>query len=106
MTAPAGDGRDDGEFVRVGGLGGFLGGQVTDVVVIEIDVDERAQLAVAGVKILAQLGVGADQLFEGFGNSGSRDADRLLSAGVGAQRSGNVDVHDCSLLKFKKACSC
>jgi hypothetical protein len=49
----AGDGGDDGEFVGVGDGGVFFGGEVSDVVVVEVDVDEGAELALGVEEVLA-----------------------------------------------------
>ena len=46
--AAAGDGGDDGEFVGGGDGRGLAAGEVADVVVVQVDVDEGAQLALGG----------------------------------------------------------
>src|SRR5579859_1754787 len=92
LTA-AGDGWDDGEFVVVGGFGGFLAGQIADVVVVEVDVDEGAQLAVGGVEVLAEVGICGDQLGQSLADGVSGNVYGLLASGVGAQRRGDMDVH-------------
>ena len=75
MTTTAGDGgsaasnrRNDGELVRGGDGGVFLGGEVTDVVVVEVDVDEGAQLALGGVEVLLEGGVRSDECGQAFGD--------------------------------------
>src|SRR5580692_7596988 len=95
LTA-AGDGRDDGQLVALGNGGGLLGRQVADVVIVEVDVDERPQLAFGGVEVLAQLGIGGDQLAQCVADGGPGNIDCGLTAGVRAQRRWNVDLHTCS----------
>ena len=79
---PAGDGGDDGKLVAFLRRGSILSGEVADVVVVEVDVDEGAQLAVAGVEVLAERGVGAGELFQRFADGGAGDADGGLPTGV------------------------
>ena len=64
----AGDGGDDGELVGGGGGGIFLGWKVADVVVVEVEVDEGAQLALGGVEVLLHGGVRGDERSQAFGD--------------------------------------
>ncbi len=73
----------------------FLGVEIADVVVVEVDVDEGAQLALGGEEMLLELGVGGGELREHCVDGGAGDGDSLFAAGVGAQRSGDVDLHAC-----------
>src|ERR1700722_15909770 len=50
----SGDGGDDADGVAVFGWGGFFR-EVTDVFVVDVDVDETAQLAVFGEEVLTQI---------------------------------------------------
>src|SRR5947209_17013282 len=90
---PACDGGDDGEFVFVGGGGGFLVGQVANVFVVEVDVDEGAELTLRGVQVPLELRERRGQVFECCGDGLAGDVDCLLTAGVGAQGSGDVNLH-------------
>jgi len=69
--------------------GSFL--QVSDVFVIQINIDERTEFAVLSVKMAPQVRVLGNQPGQGFGNGASVDLDRRLLAGVLAQGGGNVD---------------
>src|ERR1700733_8777618 len=91
----AGDGGDDGEVGGVGDGGVFLGGEVADVVVVEVDVDEGAELALGGEEVLAELGVGGGELGEHCADGRAGDGDGLFAVCVGAQRCRDVDVHSC-----------
>src|SRR5215468_10664815 len=51
-TTAAGDGGDDGEFVGCGDGGGFFGGEVAEVFVVKVDVDEGAELALVVEELL------------------------------------------------------
>ena len=92
-TTTAGNAGDDGEFVGGGDGGFFLGGEIADVVVVEVDVDEGAQLALGGEEVLLHGGEGRGESGEPFGYGGAIDGDGLLLVGVGAQRGGDVNVH-------------
>ena len=67
--------------------------EVADVVVVEVDVDEGAELALGGEEVLLEVGVGGGELREDCVDGGAGDGDGLSAAGVGAQRSGDVDLH-------------
>src|SRR5215469_10128402 len=89
----AGDGRDYGEFVGVGDDSGFFFRKVAEVFVIEIDVDERTELALVVEELRLEVGELGGERGEDLGDCGTRDADRLGSVGVNAERCGDVDVH-------------
>src|ERR1700729_4357470 len=95
LTTAAGDGGDDGEFVGVGDGGVFFGGEIADVVVVEVDVDEGAEFALGGEEGLAEVGGGGGELGEHCADGRAGDGDGLFAVGVGAQRCRNVDVHYC-----------
>ena len=65
--------------------------QVADVFVIQVNVDERTEFAVVGVKMPAQVRVLGNQPGQGFRDGAGLDLDRGLLAGVLAQRGGYVD---------------
>ncbi len=92
-TTTAGDGGDDGEFVRGGDGGVFLGRKVADVVVIEVEVDEGAKLTFGGVEVRLHSRVGGDERGEPLGYSGAFDRDSFVFVGVSAQRGGDMDLH-------------
>ena len=92
-TTTAGDGGDDGEFVRGGDGGVFLGGEVADVVVVEVDVDEGPQLALWRIEVLLHRGMRGDERGEAFVHGGAGDRDSFLLVSVGAQRGGDVYFH-------------
>ena len=86
--SPTGDGRDDGEFVVALERGLVLERQVADVVVIDIDVDEGAELAVGGEEVLLQGRVGLRELLQGVADGGRVELDGGLLAGEAAERVG------------------
>jgi len=92
-TTAASYGGDDGEFVGGGGGGGFAGGEVADIFVVEVDVDEGAELAFRGEEVLLQRGVRGGERGEGVGNGGAFDGDGGLLVSEGAQRGGDVNLH-------------
>ena len=71
--------------------GGVL--EVADVVVVEVDVDEGAELAFGGEEVLLEVGVGGGELREDCVYGCAGDGDGLVAAGVAAQRGGDVDLH-------------
>ena len=92
-TTAAGDGRDDGELVGGGDGGGFFGGEIADVVVVEVEVDEGAEVAFGGEEVLLHGGVCGDEGGEAFGDGGGGDGDGLLLVGEGSERGGDVNLH-------------
>src|SRR5215469_728833 len=100
-TTATGDGGDDGEFVGVADGGCFFFREVAEVFVVEVDVDEGAELAFAGEKLLLKLGKLGGQRCEDVGDGAAGDADRLGSAGVHAERCGDVDVHALPFCGFR-----
>src|ERR1700729_1161120 len=95
LTTAAGDGGDDGEFIGVGDGGVFFGGEVADVVVVEVDVDEGAEFALGVEEVLAKFRVGGGELGEHRADGRAGDGDGFFAVGVGAQRCRDVDVHAC-----------
>src|SRR5947209_3570786 len=57
VSVPAGDGRDDGERVGRTDLGGFLRRKIAHVLVVQVQVNKGAQLALAGEQVAAQFGM-------------------------------------------------
>jgi hypothetical protein len=89
----ASDGGDDGQLVGCSDGSSFFFRQITEIFVIEINVDERAKLAVVAEKLLSELGILRGELVEDLGDGTAGDGDRLSSSGVGPERSWDVDVH-------------
>ena len=84
------DRRNDGKRIRVTNRRGLFAGQVTDVLVIEIHVDEGAQFALFRVEVLLQVGVLRRQLRQRFADGAGFHRDRVLFTGERTQRGGNV----------------
>ena len=77
----AGDGGDDGECIgRLGG-GGLFFREVADVFIVQVEVDEGAELAVVREEVALELGVRAGELVEGGGDGGRVDLHRGLLCG-------------------------
>ncbi len=93
----AGDRRDDGERVGFFYRRIFLVVEVADVFVVEIDVDEGAQSSFIRVEMFAQLGELRGKGGERFGDGFRGDVDDGLTAGEGAEWSGDVNLHDAFL---------
>ena len=89
----AGDGRQDRDAVAVGELGGDAV-EEADVLVVEVDVHEAAQLAAVD-EALADAGVAALQVGEELGEGRALALDGLLAVGVGAEdgRDADLDGH-------------
>src|SRR6516165_9651539 len=85
--------RDDGEFVASGDGGVLLGREVPQIFVVDVDVDEGAELALCSEELLLEFRKLRGERGQDVGDGCSRDADRLGSAGVDAERCGDVDVH-------------
>jgi hypothetical protein len=98
----AGDAGDDGELVGIGDGGFFLGGKIANVVVVEVDVDEGAELAFGGVEVVLQGRMRGGESGEAGGDGGGFDGDSLLLVGVSAQRGGDVDLHDVIISKSRE----
>ena len=87
----AGDRRDDAQ--RVAGLHRrLLAIEVADVFVVQVDVDEAAQLALVVVEVLLQPFVSRRQLSEQLADGGAVDFDDVLLAGEGPKGRGDIDL--------------
>jgi hypothetical protein len=92
-VSPAGDGGDNGELVSGGDGRCFFGGKVTKILVVEINVDEGAKLALVVEELLLKLGVLGGEVGEDFGDSIAGNSDRLSSCCKGTERRWDVNVH-------------
>jgi hypothetical protein len=92
-VSPTGNRRDDGEFVGCSDRGGFFFGKITKIFVVEIDVDEGAELALVAEELLLQIGILGGEVGEDLSDGCTGDGDRLGSCGVSAERSWDVNVH-------------
>src|SRR3990172_3800835 len=87
----AGDGGDDAHHIRLlHRCALFL--QVADVLVVQINVDEAAQLAVVGVEVPAQVAVLGDELLQELPHRLRLQVQRLLLAGVLPERRRDDDL--------------
>ncbi len=82
------DARDDRDGVAFLHGSGFLF-QITDVFVIDIHVDETAQLAFVAVKLAAQILVFGREFAENLADGGAAQFDGVMFVGVLPQRSWN-----------------
>src|SRR6185437_8746915 len=89
----AGDRRNNRKRIAGAYLCRLFGGQVTHVLVVEIKVDEGAQLAFRREEVIAEGGVRAGEAVECCRYGGCIDIDRWTATGVGSQRSGNEYLH-------------
>src|SRR5437764_10016657 len=96
IARASGDRRDDGQAVAFLHWGGFFL-QVTNVLVVEINVDESAQLPVIGVKMAFQLAVLGDEGIQRLAHGGGAHLHAGALAGIRPQRSGNMHLHLCPL---------
>src|SRR6185437_4809445 len=74
-------------------LCGLFGGQVTHVLVVEVEVDEGAQFAFRREEVIAEGRVRASEAVERRRNGGCIDIDCRAATGVCAQWSGNENLH-------------
>src|SRR5712692_837239 len=87
--------RDDRHLVAVGDGGGGAVEQAC-VVVVDIDVDEPADLAVRSAQLPLEPLVAALQPFQDVAKGGAFENDHLVTAGLAAQDRGDphLDCHD------------
>src|SRR5918995_6471111 len=91
LTSSASDGGDDGELISFGDLGvGAV--EVADVLVALVHVDERAELAVAGVEVLLEVGVLGGEVVQSVTGVLAVDLDLRVAVRVLSQRSGDIDL--------------
>src|SRR5208282_3762132 len=77
--------------ITVRDRGGFFL-QVAHVFVVDVDVDERAQLALLGIEVALQVGMLRDQAGKGLSHGLSGDIDRGLFPRVLAKWRRNLDL--------------
>src|SRR3990170_7114654 len=78
---PSSDGGYDREFVAVRDLGvGAV--EVADVLVALVHVDERAELAVAGVEVLSEIRMLGREVVQSIAGSAATDFDLRVAARV------------------------
>src|SRR6202167_2240776 len=65
--------------------------QVTNVLVIQVNIHKRTEFPIVGVKMPAQVRVLGNQSGQGFSNGSGLNLDRRLLSSVLAQRGGDVD---------------
>jgi len=87
MSAAASDGGDEHYLVAVGELVG-VAAEEADVFIVDVDVDEAAELAVLILDVLRERGELGVELGEQAGEVGGLGLKRLLSIGVAGQRGG------------------
>src|SRR5262245_49124195 len=89
----AGDGGDDVELVRIFEFRLFLLLQIANVLVVEIDVHESAQLAFVGEKMTAQIVKDGDKFLQGITDGATADLHHRLLIGILSKRGRNVYLH-------------
>jgi hypothetical protein len=72
--------------------GGRLLLQVANVFVIQVNIDERAQLAVFSVEMAPEIGMIGDEPAQGFSDGRTFHVNRRLLAGILPQRRGDMDL--------------
>ena len=92
-SGAAGDGGDDRKFGGFCDRGVFFFGEVADVFVIDIHIDERPQLAFGREQVPAHGGELLHQVFQALGDGGATGGNSFLFVGVSAQRCGDVNLH-------------
>ena len=66
--------------------------EVADVFVVQVHVDEGAELAVVVIEVTAQVGVLGDESAKGFADGRAFDFNRGLLASILAKGRGDVDL--------------
>jgi hypothetical protein len=89
----AGDGGDDGELVICGNGSRFFFRKIAEVFVVEVDVDEGAELAIVAEELLLQRGVLGGEVGKDLSDCRTGNGYRLSSGGKGAERRWDVNVH-------------
>ena len=92
-TTTTGDGGNNRQLVGIGDGGVFLGGKIANVFIVQIDVHERAQLALRRKKMRAHGRMQLNKLLQPFGDGRACYRDSFLLLGKGAERCGNVNLH-------------
>jgi hypothetical protein len=92
-TTAASDGGDDREFGGIINAGVFFFREIADVLVVDVDVHERAQLAVRSKEMLAHSRELLDQLLQTLSDRHALDRDGLLPFGVVAEWCWDMDFH-------------
>src|ERR1700729_613360 len=100
-NAAAGDGGDDADGVAVfGGRGLF--GEVTDVFVVDVDIDEAAEFTVFGEEVFLQIAELRCESAQCFADGASADFGGVALARVNPERRRNHDFH-CHLLRSNRS---
>jgi hypothetical protein len=94
----ASDGRDEQDAVAVLDGAGFAA-EEADVFVVDVYVEELANLALVVADVAAEVGKFSGQLIQGFGNRDRATIDFRLAVGKAPEGRGNFDDywHCCSL---------
>src|SRR5579864_7983464 len=100
-SAAAGDGGDDADGVAVFGGSGFFR-EVTDVFVVDVDIDETAELSLFGEEVLLQIAELRCESAQCFADGAGADFGGVALARVNPERSGNHDFH-CHLLRSNRS---
>jgi len=87
LVGPAGDRGDEHDLIAVLELVG-VAAEEADVFIVDVDVDEAAELAVLILDVLRERGELGVELGEQAGEVGGLGLKRLLSIGVAGQRGG------------------
>ena len=66
--------------------------QIAHILIVEINIDERTELAFIGIKMSAQVGMLGNQSAQGFTDGRAADFNRRLLTGILPQRRRNVDL--------------
>jgi hypothetical protein len=77
---PAGDGGDDAERVGCGYGGCFFLWQVAHIFIVQVEVNEGANFALGGEKVIAQIGMRMREAGESVGDCAGVDLDFFLTA--------------------------
>src|SRR5437899_663628 len=88
----AGDGRNNADGVAILRRRVFLR-EITNVLIVHIDVDETAQLSVFGEEVLAQFAEFRGQMAERFSDGPGAELGRVALPRVGAKRRRNHYFH-------------
>src|ERR1700743_981920 len=97
----AGDGGDDADGVAVFGGSCFLV-EVTDVFVVDVDIDEAAQLAVFGEEVLLQIAELRCESAQCFADGAGANFGGVALAGVNPEGRRNHDFH-CHLFRSNRS---
>src|SRR5579871_2308648 len=100
-SAAAGDGGDDADGVAVFGGSGFLR-EVANVFVVDVDIDEAAELTVFSEEVLLQIAKLRCESAQCFADGRGADFGGVALAGVDPERGWNHYFH-CHLLRSSRS---